>query len=120
MLYKSSTKERRKHRIREKIKNRKDIVRHRLSVFRSGRYIYAQVIDDVNQCTVVSASSLEKEYKANFGGGDCKAASWVGEMVAKRAIEKGLKDVVFDRGCYKFHGRVKSLADSARACGLNF
>ncbi|ETZ07192.1 50S ribosomal protein L18 [Holospora obtusa F1] len=120
MLYKSSTKERRKHRIREKLKNRKNIFRHRLSVFRSDRYIYAQIIDDVNQCTVVSASSLEKEYRDSFKGNDCKAASWVGECIAKRAVENGLKKVVFDRGCYKFHGRIKSLADSARAFGLEF
>ncbi|PPE03643.1 50S ribosomal protein L18 [Holospora curviuscula] len=120
MLYKSSTKERRKHRVREKLKNRKNIHRHRLSVFRSDSHIYAQIIDDVAQHTVVSASSLEKDYRAASRGGDCKAAYWVGETIAKRAMEKGLRDVVFDRGYYQFHGRVKSLADAARACGLKF
>ena len=120
MLYKSSTKARRKNRVREKLKNRKNLYRHRLSVFRSGRYIYAQVIDDVAQHTVVSASSLEREYRVQLPGGDCKAAFWVGQTIAKRAIEKGLKDVVFDRGSYRFHGRIRSLADAARACGLRF
>lgn len=120
MLYKSSAKERRKHRTREKIRTRKDLSRHRLSIFRSGRYIYAQIIDDVAQSTVISASSLEKAYPEHQKGGNCKAASWVGEMLAKRAIEKGLQEVVFDRGGYRYHGRVKALADAARNGGLKF
>ena len=91
--------------------------RPRLSVFRSSKNIYAQVIDDVNGVTLASASTLEGESKA---GADKDAAARVGKLVAERAIEKGVKDVVFDRGGYIYHGRVKALADAAREAGLNF
>ena len=92
--------------------------RPRLSVFRSSKNIYAQVIDDANGVTVAAASSLEGEKKAK--GADKDAAARVGKLVAERAKEKGVTDVVFDRGGYIYHGRVKALADAAREAGLNF
>ncbi|MDC7682313.1 50S ribosomal protein L18 [Asticcacaulis sp. BYS171W] len=91
--------------------------RPRLSVFRSDKNIYAQVIDDLNGKTVASASSLEAEAKR---GSNAAAAAEVGKLVAQRAVEAGIKDVVFDRGGYIYHGRVKALADAAREAGLNF
>lgn len=93
--------------------------RPRLNVFRSSKHIYAQLIDDVAGVTVASASSLDKELNLE-NGGNIEAAQKVGELVAKRAIEKGFKEVVFDRGGYLYHGRVKSLADAAREAGLQF
>ncbi len=90
--------------------------RPRLSVFRSSKNIYAQIIDDERGVTLAWASTLEAEGK----GADKDAAAAVGKLVAERAIEKGVKDVVFDRGGYIFHGRVKALADAAREAGLNF
>ena len=92
--------------------------RPRLSVFRSSKNIYAQVIDDERGVTLAQASTLEGEGKTK--GADKDAAALVGKLVAERAIEKGVKDVVFDRGGYIFHGRVKALADAARDAGLNF
>ena len=92
--------------------------RLRLSVHRSDKNISAQIIDDVQGVTVASASSLEGEKKEK--GADKDAAARVGALVAQRAIEKGVKDVVFDRGGYLYHGRVKALADAAREAGLNF
>nr|WP_273145852.1 MULTISPECIES: 50S ribosomal protein L18 [Oceanicaulis] len=92
--------------------------RPRLSVFRSSKNIYAQIIDDANGVTLVSASTLEKDAKISSNG--VEAAAEVGKRVAERAKEKGLIDVVFDRGGYIFHGRVKALADAAREGGLNF
>ena len=93
--------------------------RKRLSVHRSGKHIYAQVIDDVKGLTLASASSLEKDMRA-ASGANVEAAKAVGSLVAKRAIEKGVKDVVFDRGSYRYHGRIKALVDAAREGGLNF
>jgi large subunit ribosomal protein L18 len=93
--------------------------RPRLSVFRSSKNIYAQVIDDERGVTLAAASTLEGEGKPAKGA-DRDAAARVGALVAQRAIEKGVKDVVFDRGGYLFHGRVKALADAAREAGLNF
>jgi large subunit ribosomal protein L18 len=90
--------------------------RPRLSVFRSSKNIYAQVIDDQRGVTLAAASSLEGDDK----GADKDAAARVGALVAQRALEKGVKDVVFDRGSYIYHGRVKALADAAREAGLNF
>ena len=92
--------------------------RPRLSVFRSSKNIYAQVIDDAQGVTLAAASSLEGEEKAK--GADKDAAARVGKLVAERAKEKGVTDVVFDRGGYLYHGRVKALADAAREAGLNF
>ena len=97
--------------------------RPRLSVFRSSKNIYAQIIDDRAGVTLAAASSLESadaKAKAKTKGSDKDAAARVGALVAQRAIEKGVKDVVFDRGGYLFHGRVKALADAAREAGLNF
>ena len=94
--------------------------RPRLSVFRSSKNIYAQVIDDENGVTLAAASTLEGEKKAKVKGSDKDAAAKVGALVAQRAIEKGVKEVVFDRGGYLYHGRVKALADAAREAGLNF
>ncbi|MEI6281724.1 MAG: 50S ribosomal protein L18 [Alphaproteobacteria bacterium] len=93
--------------------------RPRLSVFRSSKNIYAQVIDDQQGITLAAASSLEGE-KGKTKGTDKEAAALVGKLVAERALEKGVKDVVFDRGGYIYHGRVKALADAARDAGLNF
>src|ERR1700758_5257228 len=93
--------------------------RPRLSVFRSSKNIYAQIIDDERGVTLAAASSLESGEKASKGA-DKDAAARVGALVAQRAIEKGVKDVVFDRGGYLYHGRVKALADAAREAGLNF
>jgi large subunit ribosomal protein L18 len=92
--------------------------RPRLAIFRSVAHIYAQVIDDAQGQTLVSASSLDKSGKAS--GGNVAAAKAIGKLVAERAKEKGIKSVVFDRGGYQYHGRVKALADAARAAGLEF
>ena len=92
--------------------------RPRLSVYRSDNHIYAQLIDDVNQCTLVSASTVEKGFDG--AGGNIAAAAEVGKTVAKRAIDKGIEEVVFDRGGYLYHGRVKALAEGAREGGLRF
>ena len=92
--------------------------RPRLNVFRSLSNIYAQVIDDVQGVTVVCGSTQEKDF-ANYGG-NIEAAKAVGEAVAKRAMEKGITEVVFDRGGYVYHGRVKALAEAAREAGLKF
>ena len=95
--------------------------RARLSVFRSSKHIYAQVIDDDKGLTIASASSMEKTMREGKKTGANKdAAKAVGKLVAERAIEKGVKEVVFDRGGYLYHGRVKALADAAREGGLSF
>jgi len=103
-------------RIRSKISGTPQ--RPRLSVFRSAKHIYAQLIDDVNGVTLASASSLDKDFEG--AGGNVDGAKKVGEMIAKRAQEKNITTVVFDRGGYLYHGRVKELADSARENGLQF
>jgi large subunit ribosomal protein L18 len=92
--------------------------RPRLAVFRSVAHIYAQVIDDSKGATLVSASSVDKGAKVK--GGNVAAAKTIGKLVAERAKEKGIKSVVFDRGGYHYHGRVKALADAAREAGLEF
>ena len=95
--------------------------RPRLNVFRSLNNIYAQVIDDEAKVTLVSASTLDKEIKAACpNGGNVAAAKEVGKLVAKRALEKGIDTVVFDRGGYIYHGRVQALAEGAREAGLKF
>ena len=95
--------------------------RPRLSVFRSSKHIYAQVIDDRKGATVAAASSLEKGLRGTLKtGADIGAAKAVGKLVAERAAAQGVKEVVFDRGHYLYHGRVKALADAAREGGLNF
>jgi large subunit ribosomal protein L18 len=93
--------------------------RARLTVFRSSKHIYAQVIDDGKGSTVAAASSLEKDMRSKTGA-NVDAAKAVGKLVAQRAIEKGVKAVVFDRGGYLYHGRIKALADAAREGGLQF
>jgi large subunit ribosomal protein L18 len=95
--------------------------RARLSVFRSSKHIYAQLIDDASGRTVVSASSLEKDMRGSLKtGANIEAAKAVGKRLAERAAAKGIKEVVFDRGGYLYHGRVKALADAAREGGLSF
>jgi len=93
----------------------------RLSVFRSGKHIYAQIIDDVKGVTVASASTLDKEVRDNMKKtSTIEAAGVIGKTVAERAIKSGVSEVVFDRGGYIYHGRVKALADAAREAGLKF
>jgi len=112
--------ERRRGRVRGALR-RAAHTRKRLSVFRSSKHIYAQVIDDDRGVTVVSASSLEKATRESLKtGANVDAAKAVGKLIAQRAQEKGVKDVVFDRGSYLYHGRVKALADAAREGGLSF
>ena len=94
-------------------------VRPRLCVFRSLKNIYAQIIDDAKGITLVSASSLDAEMKEVYGGNK-EAAKKVGELIAKKALEKGIDTVVFDRGGYIYHGRVQELAEGAREAGLKF
>ena len=94
--------------------------RLRLSVHRSDKNISAQIIDDLKGVTVASASSLEGDKAGTSKGSNVEAAAAIGKLVAQRAIEKGVTDVVFDRGGYIYHGRVKALADAAREAGLNF
>jgi len=95
--------------------------RPRLSVFRSGLHIYAQIIDDAGSRTLAAASSVEKDMRKKLKtGGNIEAAAEVGKMIAERAKKAGVSEVVFDRGGYAFHGRVKALADAAREGGLNF
>jgi large subunit ribosomal protein L18 len=112
--------ERRKARVRRAIR-RNATGRPRLSVHRSGRHIYAQVIDDVQGQTLAAASTMEKAVReSGKSGANVEAAKAVGKLVAERASAKGVKEVVFDRGSYLFHGRVKALADAAREGGLSF
>nr|WP_330408644.1 50S ribosomal protein L18 [Romboutsia weinsteinii] len=95
--------------------------RPRLCVFRSANNIYAQIIDDTNRVTLISASSLEAEVKGAVSHtGNKEAAKMVGQMVAKKAVEKGITEVVFDRGGYLYHGRIQELAEGAREAGLKF
>ena len=95
--------------------------RKRLSVYRSSKHIYAQVIDDADGVTIVSASSIEKTQRESLKtGASVDAAKAVGKLIAERAQQKGVKDVIFDRGGYLYHGRVKALAEAAREGGLNF
>ncbi len=110
----------RKHlRVRKKISGTPN--RPRLCVFRSNTNIYAQIIDDTTGNTLVSASTLEKDIKSGLAyGGNAEGAKAVGKLVAERAADKGIKEVVFDRGGYIFHGRVAALAEAAREAGLSF
>ena len=111
---------RRAKRVRHTLK-RKAHGRARLSVFRSSKHIYAQVIDDNAGRTVVAASTLDKDLRGALKkGSDLEAAQAVGKLVAERALKAGVTDVMFDRGGYIYHGRVKALADAAREAGLNF
>lgn len=105
-------------RIREKLSG--TAVRPRLNVYRSLNHIYTQLIDDASGTTIVAASSAGKKGEEKPYGGNVEAAKLVGKMIAERAQEKGIKKVVFDRGGYLYHGRVKALADAAREAGLEF
>ena len=109
--------ERRKARVRHALRT-KAAGRLRLSVHRSEKNIYAQVIDDKSGKTLVSASSMDKEIKAK--GATVAGATEVGKLVAERALKAGIKEVVFDRGGYMFHGRIKAIAEAAREAGLSF
>ncbi len=113
-------KTRRRERLRYQLRQ-KSAGRPRLSVFRSGKHIYAQVIDDAERRTLVAASSLDKDLRESLRtGADKDAAAAVGKLVAERAMAAGVTKVVFDRGSYLYHGRVKALADAAREGGLAF
>ena len=95
--------------------------RPRLAVFRSNNHMYDQIIDDTVGNTLVAASTLQKDVKANLEKtNNVEAAAYLGKVIAERALEKGVKDVVFDRGGFVYHGKIKALADAAREAGLNF
>jgi len=111
--------ERRKQRVRKAIKARA-YGRPRLSVHRSDKNIYAQIIDDVSGRTLAAASSLEKDVKAQGQGGSTEGAVAVGKLIAERGKAANVSEVIFDRGAYLYHGRVKALADAAREAGLQF
>lgn len=114
---KKTARDARRKRVRRKVLGTSD--RPRLNVFRSARHIYVQVIDDTSEKTLASASSLSPELKDTYGG-NVDGAKKVGELVAKKAIEAGIKQVIFDRGGFLYHGRVKALAEAAREGGLVF
>ncbi|OLS34975.1 50S ribosomal protein L18 [Bacillus sp. MRMR6] len=116
-LDKNATRKKRHARVRAKLSGTS--ARPRLNVFRSNQHIYAQVIDDLNGVTLASASTLDKELSLESSN-NVEAAKKVGELVAKRAVEKGISSVVFDRGGYLYHGRIQALADAARENGLQF
>lgn len=119
MVDKNAARQRRHLRVRKKVSGTSE--RPRLCVFRSIKHMYAQVIDDVSGVTLASASTLDGELRDHVKyGGNKEAAKAVGELVARRCIEKGIKEVVFDRGGNLYHGRVKALADGAREKGLKF
>lgn len=110
---------RRHRRVRRKVNGNNE--RPRLSVFRSNEHIYAQVIDDMQQHTLVAASTLEPELKSKLkSGATCEASAEVGKLIAQRSLEKGIVKVVFDRGGNLYHGRIRALADAAREAGLDF
>lgn len=114
---KNQVRKKRHARVRAKLSGTAE--RPRLNIYRSNKNIYAQLIDDVKGVTLASASTLDKELSLESTG-NVEAAQKVGELIAKRAVEKGIKEVVFDRGGYLYHGRVKALADAARENGLQF
>ncbi|MFQ5341040.1 MAG: 50S ribosomal protein L18 [Anaerolineae bacterium] len=119
MATRNELRKRRQRRVRRKMKG--TLERPRLSVFRSSNHIYAQVIDDVAGHTLASASTLDPEVQARINDmRPVDEAKVVGEVAARRAMEKGITQVVFDRAGYKYHGRVKAVADGAREAGLNF
>lgn len=116
----AEARERRHRRVRKKVHGTPE--RPRLNVFRSLKHIYAQVIDDEAGTTLVAASTVEPELRAVSGGygGNVEAARLVGRKIAERALARGIRQVVFDRGGYRYHGRVKALAEAAREAGLDF
>ena len=118
MVTKLSTDERRKLRVRRQLKKVAN-GRPRLSVYRSSKHIYAQVIDDTAGRTLAAASTKDKDYNGEKGG-NVEAAGLVGKQIAERAIKAGVENVIFDRGSYIYHGRVRALAEAAREAGLKF
>jgi large subunit ribosomal protein L18 len=116
-LDKNATRKKRHARVRAKLSGTS--ARPRLNVFRSNKHIYAQVIDDMSGVTIASASTLDKALSLDSTS-NLEAAQKIGELVAKRAVEKGITSVVFDRGGYLYHGRIQALADAARENGLQF
>ena len=110
---------RRAARVRYKVRC-KAFGKPRLSVFRSERHIYAQIIDDAKGVTLCSASTLDKNFRGSTKSANCEVAGKVGALLAGKAIDAGIKEVVFERGGYNYHGRVKALADGARGAGLVF
>lgn len=120
MSQQNKTTARRRARVRRAIKAAAN-GRVRLSVHRTGKQIYAQIIDDVQGVTLASVSTLDKDVRPGIkSGANIEAASTIGKMIAERAIKAGVKEVVFDRGAYMYHGRVKALAEAAREGGLSF
>ncbi len=114
---KNATRKKRHARVRAKLSGTS--ARPRLNVFRSNKHIYAQIIDDMNGVTLASASTMDKDLGLESSS-NIEAAQKIGELVAKRAVEKGISAVVFDRGGYLYHGRIQALADAARENGLQF
>jgi large subunit ribosomal protein L18 len=120
MSQQNKTTARRRARVRRAIKAAAN-GRVRLSVHRTGKQIYAQIIDDVKGVTLASVSTMDKDVRPSIkSGANVEAASTIGKMIAERAIKVGVKEVVFDRGAYMYHGRVKALAEAAREGGLSF
>jgi large subunit ribosomal protein L18 len=119
-INRKEARQRRKKRVRKKVKGMPDAPR--LSIFKSSRHIYAQIVDDISSRTLVDVSSVSRDLRPQLQGkgGNRKGAALVGEWIAKRALERGISQVVFDRNGFLYHGRVKVLAESAREHGLKF
>ena len=119
-LTRTESRQRRHKRIRRSVFGTSE--RPRLAVFRSNQHIYAQVIDDTQHSTLVAASTLEPQMRSELTGGgqNCQASAEIGKLIATRALEKGINQVVFDRGGNLYHGRVRALAEAAREAGLDF
>lgn len=118
-LTRKASARRRHRRVRKKVEG--SAQRPRLAVFRSNQHIYVQLIDDQQQHTLVTASTLEKELRAQLpSGATCQASAQIGKLIAERSLEKGISKVVFDRGGNLYHGRVQALAEAAREAGLDF
>ena len=112
---------RQKRKIRVKNRVQRDKTKIRLSVYKSLSHIYAQVVDDIKNKTLVSESTMSKEFKGtNKNGGNVEAAKWVGSSLGKKALENGVKELYCDRGGFIYHGRIKALADSVREAGVKF
>ena len=119
-INRKEARQRRKKRVRKKVKGIPDAPR--LTIFKSSRHIYAQIVDDISSRTLVDASSISRDLRPQLQGkgGNREGAALVGEWIAKRALERGISQVVFDRNGFLYHGRVKVLAESAREHGLKF
>ncbi len=119
-ISRSSARQKRKKRVRKKVRGTTE--RPRLTIFRSAKNIYAQIIDDTTSSTIVDASTVSKDIRQNITGkgGNCDGAAIIGKNIAERALAKGIKKVVFDRNGFLYHGRVKCLAEAARENGLDF